>query len=237
MSRVELPPIVDIGNDPENIQTRPIEECGEPVVEVTPEPRLFVSPQYHAQGIQSATNQIFVRAGVLDALRVASRELPEGVNLLLWDGLRTLETQAELFEAAKLSFGANEALVEQYLAAPPESEAAFHHLPPPHTTGGAVDLTLCDSSGKPFDMGAEFDEFEEIAWLAYFEQDRSERYGDRASVYKTHRRMLYWAMRAAGFAPYPWEFWHYELGTIVAANFHHAPIAKYGAFIPWRSPS
>ena len=78
-------------------------------------------------------------------------------------------------------------------------------------------------------MGADFDEFREIAWLAYFEIDRTKTFGNRASTCQMHRRMLYWAMREAGFSPYPWEFWHYELGTTVAANFHGYSTAKYGA--------
>ena len=234
----KLQPIVAIGNDPEKIQMLPIEECGEQLVEVTAEPGIFLSPQYHTKGIQSTTNQIFVREGVLQALRIAAQALPDGMNLLLWDGLRTLETQAELFEKAKISFSTEhrDELIELYLAAPPKSETDFRHFPPPHTTGGAIDLTLCDSTGKPLDMGAEFDEFKEIAWLAYFEDYRSICHDDRTLEYRIYRRILYWAMMIAGFAPYPWDFWHYELGTIVAATFHGLPVAKYGAVTPWRYP-
>jgi D-alanyl-D-alanine dipeptidase len=226
--------ITNIGSDPEKIQVLPIRECGEPLIEVHEEPGIFISPQYHAMGLSSANNQIFVREDVLKSLRIAARALPDGINLLLWDGFRNLETQTELFEKAKLSFleERRDESVELYLAAPPDSEMALHDSPPPHTTGGAVDLTLCDTLGRPLDMGAEFDEFREIAWLAYFEDDDMSRDG-LALQYRTRRRILYWAMMAAGFAPYPWEFWHYELGTIVAANFHGHPVAKYGAALSW----
>ena len=30
---------------------------------------------------------------------------------------------------------------------------------PVHTTGGAVDLTLIDTNGKPLNMGTDFDDF------------------------------------------------------------------------------
>jgi len=227
----EKRPIIEIGNDPSKIRTLPIKECGEKLVQVRTEKGIFVSPQYHERGIHSAANHIFVRIEVLNALRIAASKLPKDINLLLWDGLRTLETQMEIYEDAKLAFPLEkrDALIELYLSKPPESEAELDDFPPPHSTGGAIDLTLCDATGQPLDMGANFDEFRENAWLAYFEDDRSISYGDKMLDYKNYRRILYWAMIEAGFAPYPWEFWHYELGTIVAANFHKLPIAQYGA--------
>ena len=34
-----------------------------------------------------------------------------------------------------------------------------HLAPPPHLTGGAVDLTLGDGDGRPLDLGTDFDAF------------------------------------------------------------------------------
>jgi D-alanyl-D-alanine dipeptidase len=227
-------PIGHIGNDPSLIQGVPILECGEPLVEVEEEPGIFLAPAYRARGLRSAADRIVVREGVLEGLRRAASTLPGDTGLLLWDGLRTLETQAEIVEhfRASLPEEGREEMVEKYLAPPPESEAAFRETPPPHTTGGAIDLTLCDSSGRPLDLGADFDEFDETAWLAYFEDGHGRRDGD-AAAYRARRRTLYWAMLDAGFSPYPWEYWHYELGTMVAAFFYDLPVARYGAAVPW----
>jgi len=225
-------PIERIGNDPATIAGKAISECGEPLVAVVPQPGIAVAPAYHQRGIRSASEVIQVRAGVLDALRRAAGLLPSGVQLLLWDGLRNLHTQAEIVQDFRDSLPepGSDAVVEKYLASPPVSEAEFLAEPPPHSTGGAVDLTLCDSAGRPLEMGADFDEFDEPAWLAYFENASSTAL---AATYRDNRRTLYWAMIEAGFAPYPWEYWHYEIGTSVAAVFHDLPFAKYGAAVPW----
>lgn len=227
-------PIGRIGNDPSRIRGVAIQECGEPLVELTPEPGIFVTPAYHRGGVPSAPDRVTVRSGVRERLRVAAASLPGGVGLLVWDGLRALETQAAIVDAFVASLPADlrddEEVLKTYLAPPPESEASFREDPPPHSTGGAVDLTLCDAGGRPLDLGAEFDEFTERAWLASFEQRGEVGCRDR-------RRILYWAMLEAGFAPYPWEYWHYELGTMVAAVFHSAPLARYGAAVPWRAPT
>lgn len=229
-------PIREIGNDPSRIPEVPILECGEPIVEVVEEPHIFVGPTYHARGIASAPDRIAVRLGVLERLRRAASALPAGMALFLWDGLRTLETQMEIVEdfRVRLPEEGREETIKRYLAPPPESEYAFRASPPPHTTGGAIDLTLCDSAGRPLEMGADFDEFDETAWLAYFEGgQRAADTGSSASAYRDRRRTLYWAMVDAGFAPYPWEFWHYEFGTAVAAVFHGLSFARYGASVRW----
>ncbi|MEV4170454.1 M15 family metallopeptidase [Nonomuraea sp. NPDC049709] len=208
-----------------------VRECGEPLVEVAGVPDVHAGPAYHRRGIAAADSRVFVRRRVLAGLRSASAALPDGIDILVWDGLRTLETQAEIVEQFRrtLPDPGDDATVEMYLALPPTDQEEFLTLPPPHTTGGAVDVTLCDSEGRELDLGAEFDEFNERSWLTHYENDpRSE--------YRRLRRMLYWAMLGAGFAPYSWEFWHYELGTMVSAAFHGERFAEYGAAVPWRKP-
>jgi hypothetical protein len=44
-------------------------------------------------------------------------------------------------------------------------------------------------------------------------------------------------MLDAGFAPYPLEYWHYEIGTTLAAAWYGLPYAEYGAAVPWTPPS
>ncbi|MDA0632751.1 hypothetical protein OUY22_04925 [Nonomuraea sp. MCN248] len=208
-----------------------VRECGEPLEEVAGVPGVHAGPAYHRRGIAAAGSRIFLRRRVLAALRSASAALPDGVDLLVWDGLRTLETQAEIVESFRrtLPDPGDDATVERYLALPPADREEFTASPPPHTTGGAVDVTLCDPSGRELDLGAEFDEFNERSWLTHYENDSR-------SEYRRLRRMLYWTMLGAGFAPYSWEFWHYELGTMVSAAFHGERFAEYGAAVPWRNP-
>jgi D-alanyl-D-alanine dipeptidase len=72
-----------------------------------------------------------------------------------------------------------------------------------HSRGSTVDLTLVDKhTGEELDMGGGFDFFGEISHhgtdLITEEQERN-------------RNILREAMVAAGFKPYPEEWWHYTL--------------------------
>lgn len=213
-----------------------VQECGEELAEISGERRIHVAPAYSMRGVAAASSDVKVRSGVLDALRRASTSLPDGIDLLVWDGLRSLEIQLELIDRFRsaLPEERRDDTVERYLALPPACEAAFLESPPPHATGGAVDVTLCDRSGRALDLGAEFDQFDETAWLAYYERD-VERARDPAGAaqIRKRRRLLYWAMLGAGFAPWPFEYWHYELGTTLAAGYRGRSVARYGAAVPW----
>ncbi|WP_328610663.1 hypothetical protein OG943_16570 [Amycolatopsis sp. NBC_00345] len=230
-----IPPVVS----PLIVEEILIEESGDEIVDVVASGRIHLAPAYHAAGIASAPDEIKLRGRVLAGLHRAAAGLPAGVHLLLWDGLRRLETQRDVVEAfrASLPEAGREAVVERYLAPPPESEESFRTLPPPHSTGGAVDLTLCEESGQPWDLGAEFDQFDETSWLRHYEEpaDSAKREAE-ISVYRARRRLLYWAMIDAGFSPYPWEFWHFELGTMVAQAHYGRPVAEYGPAVPWFDP-
>ncbi len=208
-----------------------IRESHDDVVTVEPGDGIHVAPAYHARGIPGGPDRIRLRAGVLARLRQATAALPAGTDLLIWDGLRSLETQAEIVASfrASLPEAGRDEVVERYLALPPESEAEFRTMPPPHSTGGAVDLTLCDTGGEPLDLGADFDEFDDVSWLRHYEDDP----GPAGQVFRDRRRLLYWAMTGAGFSPYPWEFWHYEWGTPVARAYYGNPVADYGPAVPW----
>ena len=210
----------------------PIRECGDPVVLVRPGDGIHVAPAYHHRGIPSAADEIRIRARVLDRLREVSASLPDGIDLVLWDALRTLETQYDLVEHFRSTLPAGwserkrQETVERYLAPGPASEEEFRADPPPHSTGGAVDLTLCDAeTGAPLSLGAEFDQFDQTSWLRHFEDTEGE--------VRTLRRTLYRAMLSHGFSPYPWEYWHYELDTPVHAAYYGLPHARYGAAVQW----
>jgi D-alanyl-D-alanine dipeptidase len=221
-----------------------VNECGENLCTLTTEAGIYVAPAYYARGFASASNTVQVRTGVRDALRRATLNLPEGMFLLVWDGLRTLQTQQEIAQHFAISLREKcvdererKALVQQYVSPLPVSLAQFRQKPPPHTTGGAVDVTLCDAKCHPFDLGAEFDQFDENAWLTWFEHRCSNPKASRADQKRRRlRRILYWAMVGAGFAPYIFEYWHFELNTRAAAAFYNRRMATYGPVVPWNTP-
>ena len=79
--------------------------------------------------------------------------------------------------------------------------------PAPHTTGGAVDLTLC-RDGVPLDMGTGFDDLTPLAYTDALERDCPAGLEEA----RDNRRMLYHLMTAVGFVNYSCEWWHYAYG-------------------------
>jgi zinc D-Ala-D-Ala dipeptidase len=216
--------------------TRVVEES-EPLEVLRSQGNLMVRPAYFAMGYCTATSSVEVRQGVLHALLLVAGSLPEGISLIVWDGLRTLATQAEIlrrFRDVLMSAPGNgDVDMARYVTPLPTTISDFRTNPPPHCTGGAVDVTLGDADGLPLDLGADFDEFSERASLTYCE--RSDFTIPRAIALRQRelRRTLYWAMRRGGFSPYADEFWHFEFGTRRAAAFGGVSTAPYGPAVAW----
>jgi zinc D-Ala-D-Ala dipeptidase len=189
----------------------PIDPIDEPLVAVsTIGGRVDEDPQYFAWGLPGAEPGCRVRAGVAESLDAAARSLPDGYGLLVWDGYRRFETQRSLFETYRAQLVAANpewppAVVDReaarYVTPPSRSPVA----PPPHLTGGAVDLTLVDADGGPLDLGTAFDAFVPEAGALALESD--------PGAARAHRRILYWAMAGAGFTAYVEEWWHFDLGN------------------------
>ena len=104
--------------------------------------------------------------------------------------------------------------------------------PPPHSTGGAIDLTLANLDGTSLDMGGEIDEISEISKPNYYAQDTDDQsYGFRINL---RRLLLANVMKQAGFIQHPNEWWHFSFGDQMWAWATNADQAIYGA---WTSRS
>jgi D-alanyl-D-alanine dipeptidase len=191
----------------------PISECGESLQQLIPAGRLFVQPIYRRLGYASALDRIYLRTGVIERLAHAARALPEGFALLIWDGWRPVNLQADLYHdyrariarESQLQGRALDELVERFVSVPSSDPAS----PSPHVTGGAVDLTLADSRGQPASMGGEFDELTERSRADYYDAAST----PEAGVNRRHRRLLLRTMRDAGFTDFPSEWWHFDYGN------------------------
>lgn len=236
---IEIQPLSYVTKDVESSGIS-IVESGEPLVELKPDPRIHLSPAYYRLGYESAANKIWLRAGVRAALVRAATFLPSDRTLVVWDGLRSLATQRDIAERFQnspsvrhLDSSCREATVSRYVAPPPADVREHHLAPSPHTTGGAVDLTLGDRRGRVLDLGARFDQFDEAAWLSYYERQDEPHLSGRDRARRDHRRLLSFAMCQGGFVPYPFEYWHWEYGTRRAAAFHGQHSAPYGPAVPF----
>jgi zinc D-Ala-D-Ala dipeptidase len=227
ISVAALPPIPPL-LEPPNWARLPIDECGEPMVTlISGEARLITKSLYAALGIAGASEQITVRYGVRERLIRAAASLPDGIVLVVFDGFRPLMVQQHLYDffgaeiaraRPELSGEALRQAINEFVAVP----NADPNCPPPHRTGGAVDVYLTDeTTGEPLPMGTEPDSAEPESVTRWFEDHPQE-------PFTTNRRLLFHAMTSAGFTNYRGEWWHYDFGNQRWANCSGADSAMYG---------
>lgn len=195
----------------------------------------------------------FLRQGVLNSLVQAQMALHQhhpNWQLLIFDAYRPVAVQqfmvdytfAEIVKAqgissATLTLEQKQQIWEQVyqLWAVPSTDPL---TPPPHSTGGAVDLTLADATGQPIFMGSAIDELSERSQPDYFANiavapntSASER--AQAQLAHQHRQILEDAMISAGFQRHPGEWWHFCLGDQMWAwlcqqQGNSTVVARYG---------
>lgn len=187
-----------------------IQESNQPLVclnDLEREYPIKTSPQYYLQGIPQAYDKMFLRQEATERLKLASRLLPPGYSLVVFDAHRPIEVQKALFDAFKNKLKQENPsfdevsvtkLTEMYVSLPSEDPVK----PSPHSTGGAIDLSVCDSEGNLIKMGTDFDSFDTAS--------RTDHFRDRDGIFHKNREVLYRAMRLAGFTNYSEEWWHYD---------------------------
>lgn len=189
----------------------PPQECGEQLLDVTDRhPRIRFDATYAKRGFTQAWARCYLRSGLWERLVRAVESMPEEYSLLIFDGLRPLPLQKEIYDRCAQGFlerqpdltpQALEALMDDFVALPVKRP----QRPAPHTTGGAVDLTLC-RNGTPLDMGTGFDDFTSRAYTYWFEQPEQD------ETVRKNRRILYYLMESVGLLNYSAEWWHYAYG-------------------------
>ncbi len=204
-----------------------IEDDGEPLVSITNEQLSFENPHpYLALGAPyGAFGPWFLRRTVLEKLLAAQSKLAESWRLHLLDAWRPVAVQAFMVnhtdqqlrrEAPELDDEARRERVLTYWAPPSEDPAT----PPPHSTGAAIDLTLCDAQGRVVNMGSPFDEPTERSWPDHF-ANAADAAGKEAH---TNRQLLARVMRDAGFVQHPQEWWHFSLASETSQAIYDIPV-------------
>lgn len=222
-------------------QTIPIQECGERLVPIPDGLFSLECPHpYRELGAPYGDCSPFcLREGVLERLLEAQEILQtthRGWRLRIFDAFRPVavqqfmvdQTLADLAEERglklrRLSDSQRQELLEQvyqFWAVPsldPED-------PPPHATGGAVDLTLANATNQVVNMGSPIDEISPRSHPDYFATATS----DPEQSYHRHRQLLAEVMRQAGFAQHPQEWWHFCYGERMWAWLTGEAVAIYG---------
>ncbi|MEA4955723.1 MAG: M15 family metallopeptidase [Pseudoflavonifractor sp.] len=194
-------------------RVQPLAESGELLVDPTTlSPHILYGAAYVCQGLPGALDHCLVRQGLALRLVQAAEKLPEGWSLLIFDGLRPLRLQQALYdqfreivtrERPQASPAEVEMVLETFVAKPVKRR----NRPAPHTTGGAVDLTLY-RNGATLDMGTGFDDLTSMAHTDWLEHSCP----PGQEECRNARRMLYNLMTSVGLVNYPCEWWHYAYG-------------------------
>lgn len=185
----------------------------------------------HSDNEQLPRESTLVRKEVLARLLKASETLVD-CRLMILECYRPTWLQRQYFDeyARELARAYPEYTEDQiyYEASKYVSPAA---ITPPHCTGGAVDLTLCDMEGVELDMGARVNATPlESNNLVYTDAVLPSAEAAR------NRQLLIDTMSSAGFVNYPYEFWHWSYGDRYWAYALRQKAAKYGVALNSRSP-
>ena len=198
-----------------------IDECNEKLIslrKLSPN-NIIVEPQYYLQGISGALEDCYVRETVGQLLFEATKKLPKGCRLVIWDAWRPIEVQQCLFDNYLKKVKAEnpnlpqEKLIELskiYVSLPSKDETK----PSPHNTGGAIDINIKSVDGKYLEMGTQFDEFSLTARTRYYEEkeEKGKSLTPHETIYRKNRRFLYHVFTEEGFSNYPEEWWHFDYG-------------------------
>ncbi|MEU8296797.1 M15 family metallopeptidase [Micromonospora sp. NPDC048909] len=164
-----------------------------------------------------------LRQGVADRLLAAQRSLPAGLRLLVIEGYRPYRAQLDIFT------GYQEVLRRSHPDWSPQRvyrETTKFVAPvevAPHSTGGAVDLTLCTDDGVEVEMGTAVDATPEASRNACYTAAPS-----IGAAARRHRRILVDALSEVGLVNYPTEWWHWSYGDRYWALLTGAPHTRYG---------
>lgn len=222
-------------------QKIPIVECNEPLVPIPLDILRVESPHpYQKLGADYGDKSpYYLREKVIDALIVAQTQLQKrkpNWRLQIFDAYRPISVQQFMVDYTFNSCLQNQGLTRENLStaivddiytqvyqiwAVPSLDST---TPPPHSTGGAVDLTLVDADGNIVDMGSMIDELSPRSHPDYYGNNN-----DLLSLeYNHHRQLLLEIMSYANFRRHPGEWWHFCLGDQMWAWLEHQPYAYYG---------
>jgi len=201
-----------------------IAEGGEPLVAIPTVCSLVLPHPYAALGAPyGETSPFYVRQSVGDRLLLAHQVLQQhtpGWRIQIFDAYRSIAVQQFMvdYTLRQLAIAAGlppealtesqrESLLQQVYEfwAPPSPDPM---TPPPHSTGGAIDVTLINQNHQPVDMGSPIDEVSPRSYPDHFASSAD----PQAASYHRHRLLLRQVMEQAGFQQHPHEWWHFCYG-------------------------
>ena len=218
----------------------PIEENGEKLIAIPsylkfldPHPYLHLGAPY-----KDKTSIWKLREEVVNRLVKVNDYLisKNSFNLLIYDSWRPLEVQefmfkrAFLLECEKLDIDASLKNMKSYPSILKKVEKFWAYpsfdprCPPPHSTGGALDVCLSDKEGILVEMGSNVDQMDETSNPDFYTNKKNE----EATIWDSRRNLLREIMTKFGFTQHPNEWWHFSYGDQLWAWKNKKENAIYG---------
>jgi len=167
-------------------------------------PGIMVRLELESRALQHLKkDECYVRKTVAIKLCAAQKTLQKGLKLLVLDGYRSIEAQRKMHEHfcrqlkrrhPKWSEKKILSFADLFVANPDKITL--------HSTGGGVDLTICDSKGRQFDMGSEI----------YLFPENLSAPKKISAIARKNRALLKRCLEKQGFVNYPLECWHWSYG-------------------------
>ena len=218
----------------------PIKDNGDKLIAI-PSYLNFLDPHpyFHLGAPYKDKNSIWkLREEVINRLVKANDYLilKSGFCILIYDSWRPLEVQefmfkrAFLLECEKLDIDASLENMKSYPSILKKVEKFWAYpsndssCPPPHSTGGALDVCLSDKDGNLIQMGGNVDLMDETSNPDFYENIKNE----EAIIWKSRRNLLKGVMTKFGFAQHPNEWWHFSYGDQLWAWRNKKEKALYG---------
>ncbi len=206
------------------IKSVEVKECGEAIVDLS----LRFSElnfDFDRNQVQKDSQSIsLARISVGKRLVTAQSLLPAGMRLFIKECYRPMWVQKRFWDSyssylrKKFPQWTDEEIYDECSKLNAPLDVA------PHTTGGAVDLTLTNANGEILEMGTQFNasplETNQATYTA------SENISKEA---RKNREILMRVMSKAGFVNYPTEWWHWTYGDKYWANVTGEKFAIYSS--------
>ncbi len=207
--------------DQDELDAVVIIDNGEPLVDFLKDapPQLVFAPTHPVFEIARVH---LARQSMARMLHEAARALPAGLRLQIVEAYRPIETQRLMFAHAlqrareRFPNSDEETIVREAgrYSAPPDAIT-----PPPHITGGAVDLGIIDENGERLDFISPFEMMDQKQ-AAMHARGLSE-------IAERNRALLRSVLEPTGLTNYADEWWHWSYGDNGWALRVGAPHAIY----------
>jgi D-alanyl-D-alanine dipeptidase len=220
-----------------------IAECNEPLVAIASNIITIDPHPYMSLGAPYGDRSPFwVRQGILEKLQKSQAYLQTirpHYQIAIFDAYRPIPVQQFMVDYSFAQLAASKGLEvnslseeqkESLIAEVMKFWAIPSHdpkMPPPHSTGAAIDVTLFDVELLEVNMGSPIDEISDRSLPNYFatSSDKQE------MEFHCDRELLNEVMTHSGLVRHPNEWWHFSYGDQLWAWISNEKRAIYGGVV------